>query len=250
MIHPPNPLSQGAFTVNAPFGLTGRLGALAGLVASAPCQRLVDVGCDHATVPVQLLKEGICTSVLVTDLRKGPLEAARRRADQAGVREGFDALQKDGLKGVELLPTDTLLISGLGGDTISAILESDPEKTRRPERIIIQSQTKEELVRRALMDCGRPISQELCLEDKGQVYLIILSDRSGTCLEADALQLFFGPQILRSLEKGRAYPALDRYLSKRIRRLRKQAVYQTDARKMLEAFEESYGIPYNKQDQD
>ncbi|HPX93007.1 MAG TPA: class I SAM-dependent methyltransferase [Bacillota bacterium] len=229
---------------------TCRLGLLADLVRQVPCRRLVDIGCDHAAVPLALLKEGCCESVLVTDVREVPLRAAEKKAGEEGLRAGFQAKLAKGLEGLELNREDILLISGLGGDTIAAILEDHPDKLHLPKRIIIQPQTREETVRSAFFRTGLAITDEQCVEDRGRIYLVILSDRETPGhSRMSELEIYFGPVILSRLAKLVNDPLLNRYLKKRIDRLKKQAPYNSQSAELLETFEQIFHLSYNRWDQ-
>ena len=51
------------------------------LVASfvRPGSVVADIGTDHAYLPVQLVKTGICPKAYACDLREGPFQNARKR---------------------------------------------------------------------------------------------------------------------------------------------------------------------------
>lgn len=214
----------------------GRLALLESLIREEPGLRLVDIGSDHASLPIRLMKEGLYDRVLVTDIRPGPLKVALKRAKAAGLDAGFESLLTDGLTGIELSADDLLLISGLGGETLAAILEAEPDQARRPVRLILQPQSREEILRQSLFDLGLPISAEYCVQDEGQVYLILVSDpRAQVSQEMTALELFFGPRILEACQTS-LDQALKAYLAKRIRRLKKQAPYDPSAAGLLAGF--------------
>ena len=229
---------------------SARLRLLAVLVRQVSCRRLVDIGSDHASVPLALLREGCCQSVLVTDIRQGPLSVATRRALEEGRGEEFQTKRTDGLDGITLEKDDVLLISGLGGDTIAGILESQPVQVLIPKRIIVQPQSKEEIVRSAFMRTGLAITDEQCVEDRGRLYLVMISDRlTFRPVQMNDLELYFGPVILSRMAKAEKEPLLHKYLAERIRRLKKQAAYDRASAELLQAFEQSFPISYNGQDQ-
>ena len=60
--------------------LSSRLAAVAALVPSGA--RLADIGTDHAYLPVSLLLEGRIDHAIAADVRKGPLDHARRTAEE------------------------------------------------------------------------------------------------------------------------------------------------------------------------
>lgn len=233
-----------------PIEKSGRLRQLAELVRQLPCRRLVDIGSDHASVPIALLKQGCCASALVTDIRQGPLSVAADRAAEEGLGSEFQTLRTDGLDGIELDGGDILLISGLGGHTIAGILESHPDQVLIPKRIIVQPQSREEIVRSALMRTGLALSDEQLVLDRDRLYLILVSDRHDKSkTPMSRLELHFGPVMLSALAKGDGDPLLKSYLEKRIRRLKKQAPYDPESAGLLRTFEERFPIPYNGQDQ-
>ena len=228
--------------------MEGRLGLLSQLVREAMGDRLVDIGSDHATVPIELLKSGALASVLVTDVREAPLFVAKKRAHDAQITEGFSSVLSDGLQDVQLKEEDVLLISGMGGETIEKILRHGSGKLHLPKRIILQPQTKEENVRRAMTDLRLPITEEYCLFDQGQVYLVIVSDKNDeTVRPLSDLDYYFGPHILQKLRRWQKdQHMIDgsylHYTKKRIRRLMKQAPYETESMERLEQFKKQFEV--------
>ena len=221
--------------------VAGRLALLESLILEKPGQRLVDIGADHASLPIRLMKARVYERVLVTDIRPGPLKNALKRADEASLSLGFESCLADGLDGIELDGQDLLLISGLGGETLAAILEAHPEKARKASRLILQPQSREEILRQCLVNLGLPLSDERCVQEGGQVYLVLVSDPEGPEPgDLTPLQLYFGPWILSRLEAG-PDEALAAYLRKRLRRLIKQAPYDSGSAQLLTEFQSIYG---------
>ena len=154
--------------------MEGRLGLLYQLVREAQGYRLVDIGSDHATVPIELLKSGAISQVLVTDVRKAPLLVAQKRAKDVRITRGFASQLTDGLQDVDLQNEDVVLISGMGGETIARILENDRDKLHFPKRFILQPQSKEEVLRQTLAELSFDIREEHLIEDEDQLYLVIV----------------------------------------------------------------------------
>ena len=65
--------------------LSPRLAAIAAQVPQGA--RLVDVGTDHAYLPVCLLLEGIISQAVASDVNEGPLQRGRETARIYGVEE-------------------------------------------------------------------------------------------------------------------------------------------------------------------
>ena len=137
--------------------LSSRLAAVAALVPSGA--RLADIGTDHACLPVSLLLEGRIDHAIAADVRKGPLDHARRTAEEYGVENQLDFRLCDGLAGIRADECDTITIAGMGGETIAGIL-SRAEWTREGKRLILQPQSTQEVLRDFLSRNGWKIFSE------------------------------------------------------------------------------------------
>lgn len=130
----------------------------------------VDVGTDHGYLPVALAQRGYPGHIFASDLRKGPLDAARRSAERACCAEKIQFLLCDGL---ELCPhdkIDTIVIAGMGGDTICGILDRAEFCYDARYRLILQPMTHPEVLRYWLIYNGFGIEEEHIVEDRGNLY--------------------------------------------------------------------------------
>jgi len=62
--------------------LSPRLAAVAGLVPAGV--RAADIGCDHGYLSLHLTESGIAAHCIASDVREGPLSAARENVRAAG----------------------------------------------------------------------------------------------------------------------------------------------------------------------
>lgn len=148
--------------------LQPRLQAIADLVPQGT--RLVDVGTDHGYLPVWLLLQGKIRSAVATDIGEGPLDHARRSAQLYEI--ALDCRLCDGLAAVSPEETDTVVIAGMGGETIIHILANAPW-SRQGVCLLLQPMSKAELLRQWLTENGYMICQENLVEDKGILYPIL-----------------------------------------------------------------------------
>ncbi len=148
--------------------LTPRLAAVAEKVPTG-C-RLVDVGTDHARLPIWLLQKGQIACAIASDLRKGPLQQAARNLATHQLTEGVTLVQCPGLTGIDLDRVDVVTICGMGGETVLHILEETP--AAREKRLILQPQSNLALLRRFLQGNGYAIVQESLCRDRGYFYVI------------------------------------------------------------------------------
>lgn len=118
--------------------MTPRLRAIANQIPQGA--RLADVGTDHGHLPVWLLLNGKIDRAIAADLRAGPLDRARKTARQYGQTEWVSFRLCDGLADVGPDEVDTVVIAGMGGETISAILKAAPW-TREGKLLLLQPMT-------------------------------------------------------------------------------------------------------------
>ena len=82
-----------------------------------------DVGTDHGYLPVYMAQHGYSGKIIASDINEGPLSTAVASARQAGVEDRICFRLCDGLDGCGSEELDTVVIAGMGGDTICGILD-------------------------------------------------------------------------------------------------------------------------------
>lgn len=162
------------------------------LVKSIPAGKgVIDVGTDHGYIPVYLSEHGYSGNILASDINPGPLNSGIQNARDAGVEEKIHFILCNGLEKCPSEAVDTILIAGMGGDTISGILDRSEWIMDRSYLLVLQPMTKAEILRYWLVNNGFEIlSEELC-EEAGKVYQIITS-RWGGYTKLDDAELFTG----------------------------------------------------------
>lgn len=148
-----------------------RLQAIYSLICQG--RGVVDVGTDHGYIPVALAQNGYAGNIIASDIRSGPLQAARSSAESAGVEEKIDFLLCDGLDGCEKSAIDTIVIAGMGGDTICGILDRAEWCMTPDYTLILQPMTKAEVVRYWLAYNGYEFLDEVLVKDGGIIYQVI-----------------------------------------------------------------------------
>ena len=119
--------------------LTPRLQLLADWVR--PGAKLADVGTDHAYLPVWLLLHHRVEHAIASDLRQGPLERARQTGRAWQVHD-LDLRLGDGLSGISPDEADTVVIAGMGGEHIAAILAAAPWTRDGCHTMLLQPMTR------------------------------------------------------------------------------------------------------------
>ena len=137
--------------------------------------RLADVGTDHAYLPIRLLQRGVVSSAVASDIRPGPLRAAEKNRDACGV-PGLRCVLCDGLDGISPQDADTVVIAGMGGETIVDILRRAPWAAREA-RLILQPMSRPDVLRAWLCDNGVRILGEHLAFDHGRLYQAMEAER-------------------------------------------------------------------------
>ena len=162
---------RGGRTVPDRLELGPRLRAIAELVPLC-CRTLADIGTDHGYIPVSLLLEGRLDRAIAADIGAPPLDHARRTASLYGVSERMDFRLGDGLAVVEPGEAEVIVIAGMGGDTITEILDAAPWSRDGP-LLLLQSMSRTDVLRRWLPANGYAVCQEKLVQDKGVLYPIL-----------------------------------------------------------------------------
>ena len=167
--------------------------------AAALCRKgvvVADVGTDHALLACHLAQNG-AKSVIASDIRLGPLEAARRTVLETGVTN-VAVVQSDGLREIDY--ADDVVICGMGGELIAQIIAGCRFLTK-DTRFILQPMTKADALRKSLYKNGFVIDEERTAYDSKRGYVIMLARYTGECAEVDEMFSLTGkitdPRYLR-----------------------------------------------------
>lgn len=150
-----------------------RLSAVMNLVP--PCRKLADIGCDHAYVSIELVRNGTAEACVASDVREGPLVHARKNVEAAGLSDKISVRLFPGAQGLKKGECDCLLISGMGGRLMTDMLLSSADIVMSADALVLEPQSDMFLVRRALRELGFAIAEEDFVKDSGKYYQIILA---------------------------------------------------------------------------
>ena len=150
-----------------------------------------DVGTDHGYLPVYMAQHGYSGKIIASDINEGPLSTAVASARQAGVEDRICFRLCDGLDGCGSEELDTVVVAGMGGDTICGILDRADWVMSRDILLILQPMTKAEVLRYWLANNDFAICGEWLIEENGEIYQI-LSARFGARTPLSDAELFTG----------------------------------------------------------
>jgi tRNA (adenine22-N1)-methyltransferase len=104
------------------------------------------------------------------DINNGPLERARANVAASQCAERVELRLSDGLAALRVGEVDSLLIAGMGGPLMQAILLAEPKKTESVKELILQPQSELPAFRRFLRLNGLQVVAEDIVLDNGKYY--------------------------------------------------------------------------------
>lgn len=196
--------------------LSKRLIHVCNMVSSG--NAVLDVGCDHAYVPIYLVSQGKCPEAIASDIQQGPLEHAQQNVDSCHLGSRILVERCDGVpKHYREQFGDaqvTLVISGMGGLMIRSILEKAGSCIEGIDEFVLSPQRDDDIVRYCIGDLGYEIRDEVFLEEDGKFYPIIRATKRKEGETAEKLtyeEALWGPVLIENRDK-----VLARYLEKRL----------------------------------
>lgn len=141
-----------------------------------PCDRAADIGTDHAYLPIELVRRGVCREALALDVRSGPLARAQAHIEQAGLEAVIHTRLSDGLDRLQAGEADAVIMAGMGGRLIQQIMEragGRPQLWGGIRQLLLQPQSEAHVVRHAVHRQGLRIERECLIQDRGQYYWIL-----------------------------------------------------------------------------
>ncbi len=182
--------------------ISNRLTTIANLVLKEKTNGVIDVGCDHALLDIYLLQNNNNIKIIASDINKLPLESAKKNIEKYSFLNKIILKEKDGLLGIEN-DIDTVVISGMGEETITKILKRDKSYLKNVKRLIISSNTNNYKVRSNIIELGYLIKDEKVVFEEGKYYVIIEFTKGLKKYTKE--ELYLGPILKNNLNTSYNY---------------------------------------------
>ena len=179
--------------------ISKRLTTIANIVLQKNSKRIIDVGCDHALLDIYLLQKNPNLKIIASDINEKPLESAKKNIEKYSFLNKIEICLKDGIKEIDN-DVDTVVISGMGMETIVEILENGKKELNHIERLIISSNNKYQELRTNITKLGFKISYETIIYDEEKYYTIVEFIK-GKETYSDK-ELYFGPVLLKNKDEN------------------------------------------------
>lgn len=168
-----------------------RLHALAELVL--PGAPALDLGTDHARLPVALVASGRVPTAIASDLGSGPLAVAAATIARLGLEDRISLRLADGLRAIAPGEVATVILAGMGAGRIASILAARPDHGAR--RLVLQPNDDPAGLRRWLTRHRLALVDERLARERGRFYVVIAAE-PGDPAPLSPLELEVGPRLL------------------------------------------------------
>ncbi len=154
--------------------------------------KLADIGTDHALLPINAVTLGYVSSAQAIDNKQGPFVIAYSNVLKYELNDKVEVILGDGIKKIDS-DVDCVVISGMGGSLVSDIILKDDKQNIK--RLILQPNNDSNLVRKAIVEIGFHIVDELVFSDNHKTYDLIVADIGA--VQYSEFELEFGPINLK-----------------------------------------------------
>lgn len=143
-----------------------RIGAIASLVDKDAI--VVDIGTDHAYLPIYLYENDITKNIVASDISSNALLFAKNNLEKHNLSGKIKLVVSDGFKNLDEC-FDIAIISGVGTETIKKILDNEV----LPNKLILSSHKNVSDLREYMFKIGYKIEKEIIVYENNIYYNII-----------------------------------------------------------------------------
>ena len=147
---------------------------------------VLDIGTDHAYLPIYLYTNNITHRIIASDISKNVLEYSLNNLKKYSLDKKIELVESDGFSNIND-KVDIAVIAGMGASTIIKILSNAKVL---PNTIIISSHNDQGLIRKHMNDHNYTINKELVIKDNNIFYNIIKFIKGSEVLTTE--ELLFG----------------------------------------------------------
>ncbi len=164
---------------------------------------VADIGTDHGYLPIYLVQEGIALSAIAMDLRKGPLDKAKKHISDNCLEDKIETRLSDGLEKLSENEADIITICGMGGRLIADIVTKGMNVITQNTTLIVSPQSEVGDFRHFLVSQGFTVIDEQMLKEDGKYYFIIKCRKSDESVHSEysETQYEYGWKLLEKRDR-------------------------------------------------
>ena len=151
-----------------------------------PCEIGADIGTDHGLLPCYLLEADICRRMILADVSAKALRHAEAQVQARHLEHRARLIRADGLDALTE-PCGCVSVMGMGGETIADILRRGQNRLHGAV-LVLSAHTEQPLVRRAVMDIGYHLTQEVVCKAAGRFYVCWRAEEGPAPMPEEAIR--------------------------------------------------------------
>ena len=156
--------------------------------------KVIDIGCDHGLLSIYLVNKYKNVKVIASDINENALSSAITNIKKEKLENRIETRLGSGLDVVKADEIDTIVIAGMGANTIVGILKYSTSKLSNVNDIIIQSNTDLYFLRKNIVSLGYYIADETLVKDKNIIYTVIKFSKGKK--KYNYKELYLGPILI------------------------------------------------------
>lgn len=158
---------------------------------------VIDIGCDHGLLSIYLAEKYKNLKIIASDVNNNALESARRNVSKYKLEDRIDIRLGSGISVINKKDNvDTIVVAGMGANTIIGFLKYSQDKLKDINKIIIQSNTDLFFLRKNMVSMGYYIDDEELVLDKNIIYTVIMFKKGRK--RYSYKELYLGPILLKN----------------------------------------------------
>lgn len=135
---------------------------------------MIDVGCDHGLLSIYLAKTYKDMKIIASDINNNALNNAKNNIEKNKLKDRIDIRLGSGISVINDSDNiDTIVVAGMGANTIIGFLKYSPNKLKNINKIVIQSNTDLYFLRKNMSNIGYYIEDEELVLDSDKIYTVI-----------------------------------------------------------------------------
>jgi tRNA (adenine22-N1)-methyltransferase len=146
---------------------------------------ILDIGCDHAYLPIYLIRNNIVQHAYASDISTNAIKNAINNVNKYKLENKIDLYVADGVIGIPY-NYNTIVISGMGTSNIKKIIDNAP----LVGKIVLSSNNDYYDLRIYMKDKGYKITNEIVCFDRGKYYPVIVYQLGKDNISKE--ELYFG----------------------------------------------------------
>ena len=205
---------------------------LRAIINEIECENIIDIGTDHAYVPIMAILKQKAKSAIASDVRRGPLDIAQKNIIEYKLENKIQTKISNGFDNIIPRENSTVIISGMGGIIICEIIERAKNILPSIKQFVLQPQNNIYYVRKALHANGYAIKKETILYQNG--FYNIINAHRGKDVFYSKKDYAAGKLLLENKD-----PLLKKFLAYKIEKLAKIKSFNPQANMLYKLYCES-----------